>query len=233
MLSNRYAIELLRNRTNIFSEISDEKDLGKLIKYYMLTALLFSAVYGLFMGCYSGGLQIVSVALKVPLLIFGTLGICIPSLYTFNVLLGSKLSFKQTLAVAVMSTYLLSLILVSLAPIMLFFTFSSDNKSFLVLLNVFFFTVSGLFGVSLLWHCMKFLALKDCAAGVPAQDGETVTVKSGNHIIKVWTIIYIFVGTQMAWLLRPFIGLPGDFSWFRELGGNIYMAIITNLFNMF
>lgn len=160
MLDNRYATQLLQDRTGIFSEIATQKDLGKMIAHYGTMALIFSAVYGLFMGFFSGGMQIFSVMLKVPLLLFGTLAICIPSLFTFNVILGSKLSFRQTFAVSIMSTYMLSLILVSLAPIMLFFSISSDNRSFIVLLNVVFFSISGLFGMSLLWHAMKYLAMR-------------------------------------------------------------------------
>lgn len=43
----------------------------------------------------------------------------------------------------------------------------------------------------------------------------------------------MFVGPQMAWLLRPFFGNPADFAWFREVGGNIDMAILRNIIEMF
>lgn len=232
MLNNRYASELLRNRESIFGEISREENLTGMITYYTKMTLIFAAIYGFFMGCHSGGLNIIAVSLKVPMLFLGTLLICIPSLYTFNVLLGSKLSFKQTTAVAITSTYLLTLILVSLAPIVLFFSLSSDNTPFIILLNVAIFSVSGLFGISLLWQCMEFLSADHKL--LPLK--ETLNIKTQNNsmvIIKVWTVIYMFVGTQMAWLLRPFFGNPGDFVWFREVGGNIYMAIFRNIIEMF
>ncbi len=232
MLDNRYATQLLQDRIGIFSEIATEKDLGKMISHYGIMALIFSAVYGLFMGFFAGGMQIFSVMIKVPILLFGTLAICIPSLFTFNVILGSKLSFKQTLAVSIMSTYLLSLILVSLSPIMLLFNISSDNRSFIVLLNVVFFSISGLFGMSLLWHSMKYLSMRHLHNRDLEPSATLVVEKSNSKIIKIWTLIYIFVGTQMAWLLRPFVGIPGDFAWLREIGGNIYTAIGRNILDV-
>lgn len=232
MLDNRYATQLLQDRIGIFSEIATQKDLGIMISHYGIMALVFSAVYGLFMGFFSGGLQIISVMIKVPVLLFGTLAICIPSLFTFNVILGSKLSFKQTFAVSVMSTYMLTLILVSLAPIMLFFSISSDNRSFIVLLNVVFFSISGVFSMSLLWHSMKYLSMRHLHHEEIEPAASLVTETSCSKIIKIWTVIYVFVGTQMAWLLRPFIGIPGEFAWIREIGGNIYMAIGRNILDL-
>lgn len=232
MLNSRYASDLLRNRNGIFEEIARERNLSAMIKYYALMALIFSAIYGFFMGCYSGGLNIIAVSFKVPVLFFGTLAICIPSLFTFNVLLGSKLSFKQTVAVSVMSTYLLTLILVSLAPIVLFFNLSTNNTPFIILLNVAAFGISGLFGISLLWRCMKFLSADQKL--LPTKDALDIKVQNSSMlIIKIWTLIYMFVGTQMAWLLRPFFGNPVEFSLFREVSGNIYMAILRNLIEMF
>jgi hypothetical protein len=117
-----------------------------------------------------------------------------------------------------MSTYLMSIVAASLSPIVLFFTISSHEKSFVVLLCVVSCGVAGLFGVSLLWNAMGYL-----------------TVRSGNpynsNIVRAWTLIYIFVGTQLAWILRPFVGDPGHFALFRHLGGNFYSGtfrIITD-----
>ncbi len=43
----------------------------------------------------------------------------------------------------------------------------------------------------------------------------------------VWSVILAFVGTQLAWNLRPFLGdRDKGFSLFREYEGNFYTAII-------
>jgi len=204
---------LLREREYIFEKIYKEEDLNSQIKFFTLYSLLFSFVYGIAVGMYSGYWQIISSGIKVPLMLFGTLTVCLPALFTFNILLGSKLSFKQTLSVLLISTYLISTIMISFAPILLFFTFSTNNHSFFSLINLLFCITAGGFGINILWKGLYFL-----------------TVKSGYDpnfvIIKIWTIIYMFVGTQFAWLLRPFIGDKGDFILFRSMEGNFYIYLL-------
>ena len=47
--------------------------------------------------------------------------------------------------------------------------------------------------------------------------------KSKAAFLKLWFALYAFVGTQLAWTLRPFFGAPGlRFEIFRGLGGNFY-----------
>ena len=41
-----------------------------------------------------------------------------------------------------------------------------------------------------------------------------------------WLITYGVVGTQMAWILRPLIGSPVSFSFFRAQESNFYVALV-------
>ena len=52
-------------------------------------------------------------------------------------------------------------------------------------------------------------------------------------IIKAWSLIYMFVGTQMAWLLRPFVGEKGTFALVREIEGNFYVAVFHSFMDLF
>ena len=46
----------------------------------------------------------------------------------------------------------------------------------------------------------------------------------------LWIIAFAFVGSQMAWTLRPFIGFPGaKFEIVRQLGGNFYGNILSSI----
>ncbi len=215
-----YGEQLLRAREHLFEDLFNEDNINKQISYFSLYALMFSFIYGLTVGMFSGGFQIMASGIKVPLILFGTLIICLPALYTFNVLLGSRLSLKQTLSTLLIVTYLISLILVSFAPILFFFTLSTDSRNFFSILNMVFCLVSGGFGISLLWRGMKFL-----------------TLRSGSEpdltIIRIWSLIYMFVGTQFAWILRPFIGESGEFLLFRKLKGNFYLYLIELIKNLF
>ena len=46
-------------------------------------------------------------------------------------------------------------------------------------------------------------------------------------MLGTWLVIYIFVGIQMAWILRPFVGDPGvPIEFFRrESWGNAYLVV--------
>ena len=49
-------------------------------------------------------------------------------------------------------------------------------------------------------------------------------------IMKVWAILFAFVGIQMAWNLQPFVGDRGaPFQLFRHGEGNFYSAVLYSL----
>jgi hypothetical protein len=53
-------------------------------------------------------------------------------------------------------------------------------------------------------------------------------------LLYVWIFLFGFVGTQLAWTLRPFFGSPGmRFSLYREIDGNFYAEIFRTISNLF
>jgi hypothetical protein len=49
-------------------------------------------------------------------------------------------------------------------------------------------------------------------------------------LLYIWIGLFGFVGTQLAWTLRPFFGSPGqDFALFRNIEGNFYAEIIKTI----
>jgi hypothetical protein len=49
-------------------------------------------------------------------------------------------------------------------------------------------------------------------------------------LLYVWIFLFGFVGTQLAWTLRPFFGSPGmKFSLYREIDGNFYAEIFRTI----
>ena len=55
-------------------------------------------------------------------------------------------------------------------------------------------------------------------------------VHPGRRIFAVWTFIYAIVGAQMGWILRPFVGTPGQpFELFRERDSNFFRAFLDTL----
>jgi hypothetical protein len=53
-------------------------------------------------------------------------------------------------------------------------------------------------------------------------------------LLYVWIFLFGFVGTQLAWTLRPFFGSPGmKFSLYREIDGNFYAEIFRTISGLF
>jgi hypothetical protein len=115
--------------------------------------LLLAALYGLCMGFYAGFreggpcfMQWLAAVVKVPALFLLTLAVTFPSLYVFNALVGSRLSFTAVLRLLVASLAVNVTVLASLGPIVAFFSVSTTSYPFLLLLNVLVFVVAGLLG---------------------------------------------------------------------------------------
>lgn len=210
---------LFRERGYLFENIYREKNLAAISKYFAFWALVFSALHGFCLGIYSGLPQMLAGAVKVPLLLLLTLAVCSPALYAFNIILGPRLSFRQIIAVLCVKTYLLAVILVSFSPIVAFFMVTGGTHDFATLLNVGVFALAGLLGVRLLWQAMQYLTQR---SGRRPQYG----------LLWCWMLVYVFVGTQLAWTLRPFVGAQGDFHLFRQLGGNIYLYVLETVFRL-
>jgi hypothetical protein len=49
-------------------------------------------------------------------------------------------------------------------------------------------------------------------------------------LLYIWILLFGFVGTQLAWTLRPFFGSPAaPFELFRDIGGTFYGDILSTL----
>jgi hypothetical protein len=216
--------KILRNRYDFFTEIREGIELREKMKAMLVSSVCFFALYGAVMGSTHSLWQTVSSAVKLPLLFLATLLVCVPSLYFFSLLFGSNQSLNQNLAVILTAITVTSVLLLSFAPITLFFLLTTPSQyQFFKLLNVGIFTISGLMGIVFLYQGMKVVS------GPELEGASTRT-----WVLIIWMFVYAFVGSQMAWTIRPFIGAPGTpFELFRQLGGNFYTNILYSLAEIF
>ena len=210
---------ILRNRFHFFAEIRDGIGLKEKMRAMLISSLIFLAIYGAVMGSSASLWQALSSGIKLPLLFVATLIICSPTLYFFNVLYGSNQSLTQNVALMLTAITVTSVLLLSFAPIVVFFLLTTSGYQFFKLLNVAFFAVCGVVGVAFLSQGMRVVS----AAG---EEGA----RARRWVMWMWVLVYAFVGSQMAWTLRPFIGAPSmKFELFRQLGGNFYANIFASI----
>ena len=210
---------ILRNRYHFFTEIRDGVGLGEKIRAMLISSVIFLAIYGAVLGSTHSLWQAMSSAVKLPVLFLATLIICAPTLYFFNVLYGSNQSLTQNIALILTAITVTSVLLLSFAPIVLFFLLTTSHYQFFKLLNVGVMAISGSIGVLFLSQGMRIVS----AAGKEGAGAR-------RNVVRLWILIYAFVGSQMAWTLRPFIGAPSmKFELFRQLGGNFYANIFASI----
>ncbi|MEU1238901.1 hypothetical protein ABZ388_00915 [Micromonospora parva] len=67
----------------------------------------------------------------------------------------------------------------------------------------------------------------------PIRRGEPTQRPASMTLLYIWILLFGFVGTQLAWTLRPFFGDPGqDFAFFRSIDGNFYAEILRTIANL-
>ncbi len=220
--SNLTVVEsILRDRRHFFREIRDGIDISQKINAMFLSSITFFALYGAVLGSTSTLWQTLSSTVKLPILFLATLIICAPTLYFFNVLYGSNQSLNQNIALMMTAITVTAVLLLSFVPISLFFLLTTDESQyqFFKLLNVVIFSVSGSVGVMFLAQGMRIVSGTDDAGA-----------QQRRRVMRIWMLVYGFVGSQLAWTIRPFIGAPGErFELFRQLGGNFYADIWSSL----
>ena len=219
-MNNLVIIEtILRSRNKFFTEIRDGVALGQKVRAMLISSIAFFALYGAVMGSTHSLWQVLSSAVKLPLLFLATLVVCSPTLYFFNLIFGSNQSLTQNFSLILTAITVTAVLLLSFAPIVLFFLLTTSHYQFFKLLNVGVFTVSGFVGVRFLSRGMRV------ASGAGRE-----WVRARGNVLRLWILVYAFVGSQMAWTLRPFIGAPAmGFELFRQLGGNFYANIFASI----
>ena len=215
------------------------------------------AIYGLCMGCFAltnkpfhdSLAQTLASMGKVPVLFFATLVVSFPSLYVFNALVGSRLSLGALWRLMVSTLAVMMTVLASLGPVVAFFSLSTDNYPFILLLNVAVFGLSGFLGlkflVGTLHRLTSVLYERDAAlealqnpslnAGTTRDLGpldrlERPTSRSVRQVFAFWVVAFALVGMQMSWVLRPFVSAPGkQFMLFAPRESNFYAAVFHQI----
>ena len=180
-------------------------------------AVMLGMAYGATMGSF-GGIslerlrQIAYSAVKVPLLFLLTLAICLPSFFVLNTIAGVRGDFREVLRALLLSQAALAIVLAALAPYTALWYVSSENYAAAVLFNGAMFAAASAAAQMLLLRLYRPLMERN---------------RRHRLLWAIWLVLYIFVGIQLAWVLRPYVGALGlPTRFFREESwSNAYLAI--------
>ena len=201
-------------------ELCDELIETREVRHKLLRLAIYSlassALYGATMGLYHPEqpvLQAAASAVKVPMLFLLTLVICLPTLHFVGLLFGSPVRFGQSLAILMGGICRSSILLGAFAPISLFFLASRSGYAFLLVMHVAVFAFCGMAG--LLSVHQNFQYVRNTVSSEPLRP-------ESDQLLKLWMLLYMFVGTQMSFNLAPFINRGGPVTIFNTLDGNFY-----------
>lgn len=193
--------------------------------------LLGAGLYGAAMGYWRDPQQALYVAIKFPLIILLTVvgnallnGMLAP-------LLGLNIPFRQSFSAILMSFAVTSAILGAFSPLLAFVVWNAPpisqanlqgtTYSCIMLANVAVIAFAGTTGNARLFQLLARLG------GNPAV---------ARRVLFAWLAGNLFLGSQLSWILRPFIGSPGlPVEWFRTTAfhGNFYEAVFHSFMRFF
>lgn len=180
----------------------------------LMIIVVLGAGYGIAMGLYGWGAgraaQVAFSAIKVPILLLLTFVMALPSFFVINTLVGTRDDFREAFRAHVQAQAAITVTLVSLAPLTLVWYASVD-----------------LYPLAVLWNAAVFGIASIAGQRVLRRLYSPLIARNSRHrlLLIVWLAIYAFVGIQLGWTLRPFVGAPGSpVRFFREgAWGNAYI----------
>lgn len=191
----------------------------------VLCVCVFGLTYGAAMGTFGGlsgdrPLQVLYSAVKVPLLLLGTFLISLPSFAVVNTLFGLRRDLGEAVRAVVATQAGVAVVLASLAPFTLLWYVSAVSYQQAVVFNGAMYALASLAGQRLLRGYYGPLIARNPRHRV---------------LLRVWIVVYAFVGIQMGWMLRPFIGSPNSpVQFFRdETWGNAYVIVYRLVWQVF
>ncbi len=197
---------------------------SQLIGFCVVAIVAGAGAYGAVMGSWSGPQQAVYAGIKLPLVILLTTlgngllnGMLAP-------LLGLNASFRQSLLVVLMTFAIASLILGALSPVALFVVWNtppltagthstSPEYGFLQLTLAVFVAYAGIAGNLRL---------------LPMLSQWTANLGVARRVLFAWLGGNLFLGSQICWVLRPFIWDPDgppQFIGRQYLHGSFYETV--------
>jgi hypothetical protein len=176
------------------------RDLLGLVAFVVFACSLYGAV----LAGWRSPLLSVYVAIKLPVLFIGTIVIVAVFNWMAASILGSGLSFRSTVFMVFASMTIGCWILVSLVPVAVFFLVSVVSSAgthdevryahnSILMTHIVILALAGVGGNAVLLKGLCRVVRPRCPA---------------VGLFLVWIFAFAFVGCQMSWILRPFVGSP-------------------------
>jgi len=204
---------LLRAPADVASDCKEDRDVAAVAASAILVIALGALLFGAAVGSWRGSAQIGYSAIKLPLVTLGTLVLCVPSFYAIAAVFGRPWPLRAAISIMLAAGARFSLVLLAATPVVWLTINLGASYDTVKLVAALAYSLGGLAALSLL--------LKGLGDG----PGKLVTVLT-------FVGVFLVVGGQMAWILRPYLGTPGrdEITLFtREHEGGVAYQLWTSM----
>jgi hypothetical protein len=192
-----------------------------------LWIVIGNGAYGAAMGWWRSPMQALFVAIKLPLIVLLTaVGNALLNAMLAP-LLGLNISFRQSFLAILMSFAVSGIVLCSFSPIVAFLVWNLPpmapgshvadlTYAFIMVVHVAAIAFAGIASNLRLRQLLLSLAPSPAPA---------------RRVLFAWLAGNLFLGSQLSWILRPFIGspsLPVQFLRDHPMAGNFYEALFRS-----
>jgi len=219
---------VLRDRTGYFAEIARGEALPHRIADLLAVTLFGLAVFGFVAGLSGRNLvQALISTVKLPSLFLASGIICLPTLYYFSMLFGSRLRFLQTVTLVLTAQTVAAVLALGASPISLLFLISGSEPLFLVALNTSVLGLVAVLGLIFLVQGVLYVQEVQPPDKITFFTWTWLLVKGTfrSLVLMGWIVVYGLVGTQLSYTLRPFFGVPLNGHDFWSIIGSVVLGL--------
>jgi hypothetical protein len=212
MVDVTFLNRILRAPAEVAVQCRGDRDVAGIARTALLTLALAATAFGAAVGSWRGGKQIAFAALKMPIGILGTLALAAPAFYVLAAVFGRPWPLRPVLSLVLSAGARFSLVLLAMTPpLWLLIDFGAP------------------------YHAIKLVAT--LAYGLAGLAGLEVLIRGlGNGpgkrtTIALFVAVFLMIGAQNAWVLRPYLGTPGerDVALFtREREGGLVVQLVKS-----
>ena len=190
-----------------------------------------AGLYGAAMGCWRAPLAALYVAIKFPLIILlTTIGNALLNAMLAP-LLGLNISLRQSFLAILLSFTIVSAILGAFSPLIAFLVWNAPPMTADTARSV------GAYNFIQVTHVVV-IAFAGIAANlrlVQLLRELSGSAATARRVLLAWLAGNLFLGSQLTWILRPFIGSPGlpvEFLRAEAFHGNFYETVLHALLRL-
>jgi hypothetical protein len=203
---------LLRSPSDVARDCREDIDLASVAAMALVVIVVGALLFGAAVGSWRGSAQIAFSAVKLPIVTIGTLALCVPAFYAVAAVFGRTWSLRSAVSLMLVAGARFSLVLLAATPVVWLTINLGASYDAVKLAAALAYALGGLAALELLLR------------GVGPGPGRLGT-------ILTFVGVFLVVGGQSAWILRPYLGTPGrsDITFFtseRE-GGLAYQLWVS------